>query len=124
MIVPHGPLTRYAKLRVSHAPGMPGTFSPPQPVSDPDMHHGTCVTHVRDAYRDGQLAVSYEVGGRENVPGIPSACATRKFAYPVRGPCCVLSGVVTIRLLIYKIRHVMPSIQIESFHRTSACIRG
>ena len=23
-----GPLTRYAKLRVAHAPGMPGTFSP------------------------------------------------------------------------------------------------
>ena len=25
---------------------MPGTFSPPPWVSDPDMHHGTCVTHV------------------------------------------------------------------------------
>ena len=25
---------------------MPGTFSPPQLVRDPDMHHGTCVTHV------------------------------------------------------------------------------
>ena len=25
---------------------MPGTFSPPPRVSDPDMHHGTCVTHV------------------------------------------------------------------------------
>ena len=24
----------------------PGTFSPPTWVSDPDMHHGTCVTHV------------------------------------------------------------------------------
>ena len=31
---------------VGHAPGMPGTFSPPPRVSDPDMHHGTCVTHV------------------------------------------------------------------------------
>ena len=38
----HGSLTRYVKLRVAHAPG---TFSPPR-VSDPDMHHGTCVTHV------------------------------------------------------------------------------
>ena len=26
--------------------GMPGTFSPPPWVSDPDMHHGTCVMHV------------------------------------------------------------------------------
>ena len=42
----NGPLDRYAKLRVAHAPGMPGTFSPPPPFSDPDMHHGTCVTHV------------------------------------------------------------------------------
>ena len=30
----------------AHAPGMPGTFSPPPRVSNPDMHHGTCVTHV------------------------------------------------------------------------------
>ena len=41
-----GPLTRYVKLWVAHAPGMPGTFSPTLRVSDPDMHHGTCVTHV------------------------------------------------------------------------------
>ena len=37
---------RYAKLGVVHAPGIPGTFSPPLLVSDPDMHHGTCFTHV------------------------------------------------------------------------------
>ena len=42
----NGPLARYVKLRVVHAPGMPGTFSPPPRVSDPDIHHGTCVTHV------------------------------------------------------------------------------
>ena len=42
----NGPLASYVKLWVAHAPGMPGTFSPPPRVSDPDMHHGTCVTHV------------------------------------------------------------------------------
>ena len=42
----HGPLTRYVKLRVAYVPGMPGTFSSSTRVSDPDMHHGTCVTHV------------------------------------------------------------------------------
>ena len=42
----HGPLTRYWKLRMAHAPEFPGTFSPWPRVSDPDMHHGTCVTHV------------------------------------------------------------------------------
>ena len=40
------PLTRNVKLRVTHAPGMPGTFSPPPRVSYPNMHHGTCVKHV------------------------------------------------------------------------------
>ena len=42
----HGPLARYVQLRVVHAPGMPGRFSTPLRVSDPDMHHGTCVTRV------------------------------------------------------------------------------
>ena len=42
----HGPLARYLKLRVAHAPEMPGTFSPLPRPSDPDMRHGTCVTHV------------------------------------------------------------------------------
>ena len=42
----NGPLTRYVKSRIAQAPGMPGTFSPPPRVSDPDMRHGTCVTHV------------------------------------------------------------------------------
>ena len=72
----HGSLTRYAKLRVGHAPGMPGTFSPPPRVSDPDMHHGTCVTHVPWCIP----------GSLTNVPGIPGACATRNFTYLVRGP--------------------------------------
>ena len=40
------PLARYVKLRVSRAAGMAGSFSPPPPVRDPDMHHDTYVTHV------------------------------------------------------------------------------
>ena len=44
--VAHGPLARYVNLWVVHAPGMPGTFLPPPPVRNPDMHHGTCMTHV------------------------------------------------------------------------------
>ena len=39
----HGPLARYVKLRFAHTPR---TFPPPRCCSDPDMHHGTCVTHV------------------------------------------------------------------------------
>ena len=39
----------------------------------------------RDACLDRWLAVSFEIGGGENVPGIPGACATRNFTY-ARGP--------------------------------------
>ena len=42
----HAPLTRYTKLLFVYAPGKPGMFSPSLLGSDPDMHHGTCVTHV------------------------------------------------------------------------------
>ena len=42
----HGPFARYVKLRVAHVLGMPVTLSPPLRVSDPSIHHGTCVTHV------------------------------------------------------------------------------
>ena len=31
-VLGHGPLARYVKLWIAHAPGMPGTFSPP-PIS-------------------------------------------------------------------------------------------
>ena len=54
----HGPLDRYVKLRFAHAPGMPGTFSPPPRVSDPDMHHGTCVTHV-PCCMSGSLTIGF-----------------------------------------------------------------
>ena len=51
-------------------------------VSDPDMHHGTCVTHVPWC-----MSGSLTRGGGENVPGIPGACATRNFTYQVRDSC-------------------------------------
>ena len=57
-IIIHGPLARYVKSRVAHAPGMPGTFSPPPRVSDPDMHHGTCVAHV-PCYMPGSLTSGF-----------------------------------------------------------------
>ena len=97
-----GLFTRYVKLRVTHAPGMPGTFSPPPWASDPDMHHGTCVTHVPWC-----MPISLTSGFlwhrcRENVPGIPGACASRNFPYLVRGPlqlvCC--SGTRTFYLRV------------------------
>ena len=50
-------------------------------VSDPGMHHGTCVTHG-PWYMSGSLTRD----GGKNAPGIPGACAIRNFTYLVRGP--------------------------------------
>ena len=50
-------------------------------VSDPDMHHDTCVRHVPWC-----MSGSLTNGGGENVPGIPGACTTRNFTYLARGP--------------------------------------
>ena len=50
-------------------------------VNNPNMHHGTCVAHLPWC-----MLGSLTRGGRENVPDIPGACATRNFAYLVRSP--------------------------------------
>ena len=112
----NGPFTRCSKLRVTHAPGMSETFSPPPTskeslVSDPGMHHGTCVTHVPWC-ESGSLTR----GDGENVPGLPGACATRNFVYLVRGPCwrtlCGLSliflhdGVISFTMTRYSVRFI------------------
>ena len=69
----HGPLARFVKLRVAHArerfPGHRGLAIP------------TCITarawHMcRDSCLGRWLSVYFEVGGGENVSGIPEACAT------------------------------------------------
>ena len=92
----YGPLARYVKL--------PWTFSPPPRVSDPDMHHGTCVTHVPwcipGSLTNGFLWSRW----RENVPGIAGACANRNFTYVVRGP---LSNYT--HSCVYVIIHAFPT---------------
>ena len=85
------PLTRYLKLRVAHAPGMSGTFSSPQRVSDADMHHGNCMTHVPWCMSGSLTSISFEISDGENVPGILGACATRNCRYLARGPCRLIS---------------------------------
>ena len=71
----HGALTRYVKLQVAHAPGMPGTFSAP-----PTSRKIAC-----SSFPACSTARASRRGG-ENVSGIPSACVSRKFTYLVRGP--------------------------------------
>ena len=79
-------LTRYAKLRAVHAPGLSGTFSPPPQVSDPDMLHYTCVSHLPRCMLGSLTSGFLWSRWQENVPGIPTASATHNFAYLARGP--------------------------------------
>ena len=51
-------LLNYFKLRVVHVPVMPITFSSPPRVSDPDMHHDTCVVHVSWCMPESQTSGS------------------------------------------------------------------
>ena len=79
----HGPLTRYVKLRVAHAPEMAGTFSPQQTsketASYPGKHRGTCITHVPWC-----ISGSLTRGGGENVTDI--------FSWRMRNPQFYVSG--------------------------------
>ena len=81
----NGSVTRYVKLRVTRAPGIPGMFSTPPRVSDPAMQHGTCVTHapwwMLWSLNSGFLWSQWR--------GKPSRHSRRmrNFAYLVGGPC-------------------------------------
>ena len=61
-------------------------------VSDPSMHHGTCVPHVSWC-----MSGSLTRCGEENVPGIPGACATCNFAHLASGK----TPIVVVSLLLY-----------------------
>ena len=58
----NGPLARYVKLRVAHAPGMSGTFSPPPQVSDPGM--GPSDTYMHQWSSLVQIMVCRLVGNK------------------------------------------------------------
>ena len=48
--ISNGPHTRYVKLRVAHAPGMPGTFFPPPILKETASYRSQPASrHVRDA---------------------------------------------------------------------------
>ena len=86
---------------VSHAPGMPGTFSPHRHqgkplVSDPGMHNGRCVTHMPWC-----MSWSLTRGGGGHVPGIPGACAILNFTYLAGGPWLCVN--------MEKLKHVLCS---------------
>ena len=82
----HGPLARYVNcgLRMCREcrERFPHQRLQRKPlVSDPGLHHGTCVMHWPWC-----MSGSLTRDGGENVHGIPGTCATRNFTYLSRGP--------------------------------------
>ena len=93
----------------------PSTSKETPPVSDPGMHHGTCVTHVPWC-----MSGSLTRGGEENVPGISGACATRNFLYLAIGSAS-LARSIRIR---FHFRHRTGRIRSVSDHRAGRVWRS
>ena len=77
---------------VGFAPGMVVTFPRHRGIAIPTCTTASASRTCCDACRDCKRVVSFEFGGRENAPGIPGACETRKFRCLVRGPWVLLSS--------------------------------
>ena len=82
----HRSFAWYGNLRVAHTPEMPETFFPPPRVSDPDMHHNSCVTHTPWCMRVSLTSGFFWSRWWRSDPGIPGTRVTRNFAYLVRSP--------------------------------------
>ena len=71
MAVSEWALARYVKMRVGHASGMPGTFSPPSPSNENrGLAIPACITARAWPLVPWCLSGSLTCGGGENVPGI------------------------------------------------------
>ena len=76
-------------MRVAHAPGMPGIFSPPPTSKETAGKRSRYASrHVRHARAVMHVGIT-NPRWRGNVLGIPGACATRSFTYLTRGPWTV-----------------------------------
>ena len=83
----HGPLTRYVKLQVAHAPGMPGTFSPAADFKgNRKLAIPTCITAVRDARAVMHVGIAH-LRWRGKRSRHSRRMRTCNFAYLARGPC-------------------------------------
>ena len=89
-----------------------GPFSPPPRASDPNIHRGTCVTHVPWCM-PGSLTSCFL---RSGFPGIPSACATRNFAHLVRGPWRQHMNHITDDVTVCQIYIFLSFCDIRSIH--------
>ena len=81
--IPHGPLTRYVKLQVAHAPGMPGKFFPAAVFKGNRSRHAS--RHVRDARAVMHVGIAY-LRWRVKRSRYSPLMRTCNIAYLARGP--------------------------------------
>ena len=77
---------------------MPGTFSSPAQVIDPDMHHGTCVMHAGIA--NSQLLLKSVV--RKPFPEFQAQPAILRISWEAHGKHKILYG-ISITNIVYPI---------------------
>ena len=82
----HEQLTRYAKLRVVHAPGRRGTLYLPTTSKETASWRFRHASRTYFTHVPWCMSGSLTPGGVENVPSIPGACLMRNFKYMVRVP--------------------------------------
>ena len=78
-----GLLTRYANLRIAHAPGTFCAAPTSKETAGKRSRHAS--QHVPGARAVMHVGIAHP-RWRGNIPGITGACATRNFAYLVNGP--------------------------------------
>ena len=84
--VGNGPLTRYVKLQVAHAPGMPGTFPPPPISKETNSQRSRHASrHVRDARAVMHVGIAH-LRWRGKRSRHSRRMRTRNFTYLARGP--------------------------------------
>ena len=67
----NGPRARYVTLRVAHAPGMPGTLSPPPRFSHARaVMHAESITSEEMKNQGPSYMVFYASGGERHRPGV------------------------------------------------------
>ena len=113
----HGPLARYVKLRVAHAPRMPGTFSPPPTSKETASQRSRHASrHVRDARVVMHVGIANPRWRGKRSQSIPGAYTTCNFTYLAKVPWrqervfgCMTIGFI---FLAAKIEYMPPRKQI------------
>ena len=85
---------------------MPGTFSPSPRVSDPDMHHGTCVTHVPWCMPGSLTSFLWNRRWGETFPAFPAHAQPRDFTYLARGPWCLFCSISIVILSVIPVTYI------------------